>query len=218
MLYTQEAQEDYLDAAARACAQIHASEEPGAVLVFLPGQEDIETVQGLLEDLLPTIIQGGGGDSDESGSDSDSDDDDDDDDDSGSSDSDSEKDKKKDKKGKKAKKGKNRKDREREDKSMGLSEEAKKSLLKRRELQEMKNNADPASDSSTLLPSKPSEVIAQFDDFVICPLYASLPPAQQMEAFQVQNNPRVREYVVRGYVGCLELWLLLCTVVVMFHI
>jgi len=35
--------------------QIHEEEEPGGVLVFLPGQEDIENLQQLLYEQLPTI-------------------------------------------------------------------------------------------------------------------------------------------------------------------
>ena len=35
---------------------IDVSKEPGGVLVFLPGQDDIEALQSLLEDNLPGII------------------------------------------------------------------------------------------------------------------------------------------------------------------
>lgn len=56
VMYTKEPEEDYLDAALRTCAQIHSSEAPGGVLVFLPGQEDIENLQALLEEHLPSVI------------------------------------------------------------------------------------------------------------------------------------------------------------------
>ena len=56
VMYTKEAEEEYLDAALRTCAQIHSSEAPGGVLVFLPGQEDIESLQALLEEHLPSVI------------------------------------------------------------------------------------------------------------------------------------------------------------------
>ena len=35
--------------------KIHAEEEDGGVLVFLPGQDDIESLQGMLEDQLPLV-------------------------------------------------------------------------------------------------------------------------------------------------------------------
>ncbi len=35
--------------------QIHAEEEAGGVLVFLPGQDDIESLQLLLEEHLPSV-------------------------------------------------------------------------------------------------------------------------------------------------------------------
>jgi HrpA-like RNA helicase len=56
VMYTKEPEEDYVDAALRTCAQIHSSEAPGGVLVFLPGQEDIENLQVLLEEHLPSVI------------------------------------------------------------------------------------------------------------------------------------------------------------------
>jgi HrpA-like RNA helicase len=48
--YASEGQRDYLDAATTTVLQIHSDEPlPGDILVFLPGQEEIETVQRLLE-------------------------------------------------------------------------------------------------------------------------------------------------------------------------
>ena len=55
VMYLKEAQEDYVDAALRTCAQIHSNEAPGGVLVFLPGQDDIESLQSLLLEHLPGI-------------------------------------------------------------------------------------------------------------------------------------------------------------------
>ena len=37
------------------CLQIHADEEQGDVLIFLPGQEDIEALMSLLTDHLPSV-------------------------------------------------------------------------------------------------------------------------------------------------------------------
>jgi len=42
VFYTPEPEQDYLDAAIRTCVQIHRYEEPGDVLVFLTGQQEIE--------------------------------------------------------------------------------------------------------------------------------------------------------------------------------
>lgn len=42
--YTKEAQEDYLDSALRTFFQIHDEKESGDVLIFLPGQENIESL------------------------------------------------------------------------------------------------------------------------------------------------------------------------------
>jgi len=47
-LYTKEGQEDYIDAALSTAMQIHRYEEKGDILVFLPGQEEIEDLQALL--------------------------------------------------------------------------------------------------------------------------------------------------------------------------
>ena len=47
-LYTQEAQDDYIDAALSAALQIHRDGEEGDILIFLPGQEEIEDLAALL--------------------------------------------------------------------------------------------------------------------------------------------------------------------------
>ena len=63
ILYTKEPQEDYVDAVTRTCVQIHCDPRaaPGDVLVFLPGQEDIEGVAALLEEHLPSSEPGHAG-------------------------------------------------------------------------------------------------------------------------------------------------------------
>jgi HrpA-like RNA helicase len=55
IFYAKEPEPDRVDAAMLTCLQVHAEEEPGGVLVFLPGQDDIESLQGLLEEHLPTV-------------------------------------------------------------------------------------------------------------------------------------------------------------------
>jgi HrpA-like RNA helicase len=57
--YASEPVDDYVDAAMLTCCQIHAEEELGGVLVFLPGQDDIENLQALLEDNLPSVTMHG---------------------------------------------------------------------------------------------------------------------------------------------------------------
>ena len=47
-LYTKEAQDDYIDAALSAALQIHRDGEEGDILIFLPGQEEIEDLAALL--------------------------------------------------------------------------------------------------------------------------------------------------------------------------
>ncbi|CBZ55512.1 putative pre-mRNA splicing factor RNA helicase [Neospora caninum Liverpool] len=49
LLYTPEPEADYIDAALVTVLQIHTRYPPGDILVFLPGQEDIESLQSLLE-------------------------------------------------------------------------------------------------------------------------------------------------------------------------
>ena len=79
-LYTKGAQEDYIDAALSAALQIHRDGEEGGVLIFLPGQEEIEDLAALLRkhldeeaDLARTLTSGenesGGDDEDDKGDD-----------------------------------------------------------------------------------------------------------------------------------------------------
>lgn len=55
ILYAGEPEPDFVEAAMLTCLQIHEDEEPGGVLVFLPGQEDIESLQNLLSEYLPSV-------------------------------------------------------------------------------------------------------------------------------------------------------------------
>lgn len=54
VLYVRVPEPDYVDAALQTCLQIHEEEGPleGGVLVFLPGQDDIESLHALLEEHL----------------------------------------------------------------------------------------------------------------------------------------------------------------------
>jgi ATP-dependent RNA helicase DHX8/PRP22 len=52
-MYLKEPESDFIEAALMSCLQIYEEEEDGGVLVFLPGQEDIESLQQLLLDHLP---------------------------------------------------------------------------------------------------------------------------------------------------------------------
>lgn len=49
IMYTKAPEADYLDAAAQATLQIHVSEPPGDVLIFLTGQEEIEACEEILK-------------------------------------------------------------------------------------------------------------------------------------------------------------------------
>jgi HrpA-like RNA helicase len=65
VVYTKHAQEDYIDAALSAALQIHADADDGDILVFLPGQEEIEDIASLLkkhlnedENLIQSVSSG----------------------------------------------------------------------------------------------------------------------------------------------------------------
>ena len=53
--YIKNPEKDYIDSAMMKCLQIHRYEDPGGVLVFLPGQDDIETLTNLLEEKLNDV-------------------------------------------------------------------------------------------------------------------------------------------------------------------
>jgi len=48
LFYTEVAEQSYIDAALMTVLQIHATEEPGDVLVFLTGQDEIESMKQLI--------------------------------------------------------------------------------------------------------------------------------------------------------------------------
>ncbi|PIN16752.1 DEAH-box RNA helicase [Handroanthus impetiginosus] len=55
MLYTYQPETDYIDAALITIFQIHLEEGPGDILVFLTGQEEIESIQRLVQERLPKL-------------------------------------------------------------------------------------------------------------------------------------------------------------------
>lgn len=55
ILYTKEPENDYLDAALITVMQIHLTEPPGDILVFLTGQEEIDTACEILFERLKTL-------------------------------------------------------------------------------------------------------------------------------------------------------------------
>ncbi len=54
-LYIKEAETDYLDAALIAVMQIHLTEPPGDILVFLTGQEEIDTSCEILYERMKSL-------------------------------------------------------------------------------------------------------------------------------------------------------------------
>ncbi|KAK4382590.1 Pre-splicing factor ATP-dependent RNA helicase DEAH10 [Sesamum angolense] len=55
ILYTHQPETDYIDAALITIFQIHLEEGPGDVLVFLTGQEEIESIERLVQERLPKL-------------------------------------------------------------------------------------------------------------------------------------------------------------------
>ena len=53
VVYTALPQDSYLDAALTTTLQVHLEEPPGDILVFLTGQEEIESLQQLLRHRSP---------------------------------------------------------------------------------------------------------------------------------------------------------------------
>ncbi|GAA5968713.1 hypothetical protein JCM3765_003420 [Sporobolomyces pararoseus] len=53
--YTTEPQNDYLDAALKTVFQIHLKYPPGVILVFLPGQDEIESLASSIKQFLPDL-------------------------------------------------------------------------------------------------------------------------------------------------------------------
>ncbi len=55
VLYIKEAERDYLDAALIAVMQIHLTDPPGDILVFLTGQEEIDTSCEILYERMKSL-------------------------------------------------------------------------------------------------------------------------------------------------------------------
>ncbi|KAL6568181.1 Pre-mRNA-splicing factor ATP-dependent RNA helicase DEAH10 [Orobanche hederae] len=55
ILYTYQPEQDYEDAALITIFQIHLDEGPGDILVFLPGREQIESIERFLQECLPKL-------------------------------------------------------------------------------------------------------------------------------------------------------------------
>ncbi|BGP51912.1 Salivary acidic proline-rich phosphoprotein 1/2 [Rhodotorula kratochvilovae] len=55
VMYSAEPQSDYLDAALKTIFQIHKQYPPGSVLVFLPGQDEIESLATSIQAYLPDL-------------------------------------------------------------------------------------------------------------------------------------------------------------------
>jgi ATP-dependent RNA helicase DHX8/PRP22 len=55
VLYTKQPEPDYLDAALMTVLQIHLSEPPGDILLFLTGQEEIDTACQILYERMKSL-------------------------------------------------------------------------------------------------------------------------------------------------------------------
>lgn len=53
--YTTEPQNDFIDSALKTVFQIHTKFPPGAILVFLPGQDEIESLAASIKQFLPDL-------------------------------------------------------------------------------------------------------------------------------------------------------------------
>ncbi len=56
IFYTEAPEQDYIDAALMTVLQIHQSEAPGDVLVFMTGQDEIESMRQLISDRYWTFL------------------------------------------------------------------------------------------------------------------------------------------------------------------
>jgi HrpA-like RNA helicase len=145
IMYTKEPEIDYIDAAVRTVMHIHSSQPNGGILVFLPGQEDIEALMSLLKENLPQI---------------------------------------------ESYESLHRNENENENGSHKKSTE----LLST-------SSSSSKSESAPATPHNPAtdgpiEVIANLYDFEIRPLYASMPPDQQLKAFAPTADPKSRKIIL----------------------
>ena len=53
-MYSKNVVEDYVDAAVKQAVQIHLTSDEGDILVFMPGQEDIEVTCATIQERLGT--------------------------------------------------------------------------------------------------------------------------------------------------------------------
>ena len=166
VMYTKEPEADYLDAAMRTCLHIHANQPLGGVLVFLPGQEDIENLMLLLEENLPAVQAYHGtdciSDSDDQGM----------------------------------------------DESIVMRHQSnhaqilatKKAKAKKEKEKERglghTNQHDEDENDQKRQAAGPVEVVAAFHDFEVRPLYASMSPEQQLEAFAPCIDKGSRKFVL----------------------
>ena len=54
VMYSKNVVEDYVDAAVKQAVQIHLTSDEGDILVFMPGQEDIEVTCATIQERLGT--------------------------------------------------------------------------------------------------------------------------------------------------------------------
>ena len=55
IMYTKAPEADYMEAAVVTTIQVHATQPPGDVLIFLTGQEEIEAAEELLKQVAPYL-------------------------------------------------------------------------------------------------------------------------------------------------------------------
>lgn len=144
VLYLKDPEEDYIDAALRTCIRIHEQQPTGGVLVFLPGQEDIESLQTLLEEYLPTI------DSYERTS-------------MGNS-------------------GKSQ--------IISAAAKMKAKLAAIRKEEKLEGSGDGIPEEAPVVDARHA-----FQDFEVCPLYAAMPPDQQLATF-APPPPGIRKFIL----------------------
>ncbi len=163
VMYTKKPEVDYVDAAVRTCMHIHQNCPLGGVLVFLPGQEDIEAMMALLQENLPSVECY-------------------------------------------AQTHKSRR-RKRDEYASG-SDESDADVSERgeqvgkpidRATAMLSHKAPSYKDSSSVIEGGddgPIEVIAAKYDFELRPLYASMPPDQQLRAFKPCVDPSARKFIL----------------------
>lgn len=142
IFYLKDPEDDYINSSLLACMQIHEDEPAGDVLVFLPGQEDIENLKELLEEKLPNCNEHNDL--------------------------------------KHQKKLINEEKKKKILEELEQIEESQKKKIRLNDDNEENQNDQIENDKIT-----PKEVnIDDLKSFIICPLYASMPPDEQLKVFQ----------------------------------